>query len=116
VSTVVELAGVAVNDREVTHEQRMRLVVVDGKWRTPITLEDGDAYRLYAKPADLAVDDDTDGYRIGLEPDGTKDGEPVPTEPCLGGGGHLVALREGDLAFLHVHPDGEGVAFATYLQ
>lgn|GEM_PF-3697326 len=22
--------------------------------------------------------------------------------------GHLVALREGDLAFLHVHPDAEG--------
>ena len=26
------------------------------------------------------------------------------TEPYLGAGGHLVALREGDLAFLHVHP------------
>ncbi len=25
-------------------------------------------------------------------------------EPYLGAGGHLVALREGDLAFLHVHP------------
>ena len=29
---------------------------------------------------------------------------PVHTEPYLGAGGHLVALREGDLAFLHVHP------------
>ena len=38
----------------------------------------------------------------------TKDGESVHTEPYLGAGGHLVALREGDLAFLHVHPtDGE---------
>ena len=27
-------------------------------------------------------------------------------EPYLGARGHLVALREGDLAFLHVHPDG----------
>ena len=35
----------------------------------------------------------------------TRDGEPVETEPYLGAGGHLVALREGDLAFLHVHPD-----------
>jgi len=34
----------------------------------------------------------------------TKDGLPVKTEPYLGAGGHLVALREGDLAFLHVHP------------
>ena len=37
----------------------------------------------------------------------TKDGEPVATEEYLGAGGHLVALREGDLAFLHVHPTNE---------
>ena len=37
----------------------------------------------------------------------TKDGEPVATESYLGAGGHLVALREGDLAFLHVHPTDE---------
>ncbi len=38
----------------------------------------------------------------------TQDGQTVHTEPYLGAGGHLVALREGDLAFLHVHPtDGE---------
>ena len=34
-------------------------------------------------------------------------------EPYLGAGGHLVALREGDLAFLHVHPMGDGVRFAA---
>jgi hypothetical protein len=38
----------------------------------------------------------------------TRDGETVHTEPYLGAGGHLVALREGDLAFLHVHPAGHG--------
>jgi hypothetical protein len=38
----------------------------------------------------------------------TKDGAPVHTEPYLGAGGHLVALREGDLAFLHVHPTEHG--------
>jgi hypothetical protein len=38
----------------------------------------------------------------------TRDGEPVDTEPYLGAGGHLVALREGDLAFLHVHPTEDG--------
>jgi hypothetical protein len=43
----------------------------------------------------------------------TKDGAPVQTEPYLGAGGHLVALREGDLAFLHVHPTGDGPSFAA---
>jgi hypothetical protein len=33
-----------------------------------------------------------------------RDGKPVQVEPYLGANGHLVALREGDLAFLHVHP------------
>lgn len=55
----------------------------------------------------------------------SKDGQTVEPEPYLGAGGHLVALREGDLAFLHVHPTqhghgesrsalhGEPVAFAA---
>jgi hypothetical protein len=38
----------------------------------------------------------------------TKDGRTVHPQPYLGAGGHLVALREGDLAFLHVHPAGHG--------
>jgi hypothetical protein len=38
----------------------------------------------------------------------TKDGRAVHTDPYLGAGGHLVALREGDLAFLHVHPTEHG--------
>jgi hypothetical protein len=46
-----------------------------------------------------------------------RDGREVEVEPYLGAGGHLVALREGDLAYLHVHPTGHGgadpVAFAT---
>jgi hypothetical protein len=33
-----------------------------------------------------------------------ENGRPVDVEPYLGAGGHLVALREGDLAYLHVHP------------
>ena len=38
----------------------------------------------------------------------TRDGAPVTTlEPYLGAFGHLVALREGDLGYLHVHPMGE---------
>ncbi|MDG9706781.1 hypothetical protein [Streptomyces sp. DH10] len=35
-------------------------------------------------------------------------GEPVTNlQPYLGAYGHLVALRSGDLAYLHVHPNGE---------
>jgi hypothetical protein len=37
----------------------------------------------------------------------TRDGAPVTDlEPYLGAYGHLVALRSGDLAYLHVHPEG----------
>jgi hypothetical protein len=46
------------------------------------------------------------------------DGEPVTDlEPYLGAYGHLVAMRAGDLGYLHVHPEegpaGPGVDFAT---
>ena len=66
-------------------------------------------------PSDTAV---TDGYQVAL--DGqlvagtsseltltvTRDGRPVTDlEPYLGAYGHLVALRDGDLAYLHVHPE-----------
>ncbi|WP_045740344.1 hypothetical protein [Actinoplanes rectilineatus] len=37
-----------------------------------------------------------------------KHGAPVTDlQPYLGAYGHLVALRDADLAYLHVHPDGE---------
>lgn len=37
----------------------------------------------------------------------SRDGQPVTDlEPYLGAYGHLVALRRGDLAYLHVHPTG----------
>jgi hypothetical protein len=37
----------------------------------------------------------------------SKDGKAVnDLQPYLGAYGHLVALRDGDLAYLHVHPDG----------
>jgi hypothetical protein len=37
-----------------------------------------------------------------------KNAKPVTSlQPYLGAFGHLVALREGDLAYLHVHPEGE---------
>jgi hypothetical protein len=44
----------------------------------------------------------------------TRDGKPVVPEPYLGASGHLVALRDGDLAYLHVHPtDENSLSFAA---
>ena len=43
-------------------------------------------------------------------------GESVRTDPYLGAAGHLVAIRDGDLAYLHVHPldsDRDEVRFAA---
>lgn len=62
------------------------------------------------------------GYEVSLEAgtpspgaDGplvfrvSRGGRPVgDLEPYLGALGHLVALREGDLAYLHFHPEAEG--------
>jgi hypothetical protein len=36
----------------------------------------------------------------------TRDGLPVAVQNYLGAKGHLVALRAGDLAYLHTHPAG----------
>ena len=38
----------------------------------------------------------------------TRNGEEVHVDDYLGAKGHLVALREGDLAYLHVHPTEGG--------
>jgi hypothetical protein len=43
----------------------------------------------------------------------TRDGSAVDLERYLGARGHLVVLREGDLAFLHVHPIEEALDFAV---
>jgi hypothetical protein len=49
------------------------------------------------------------GEPAELEFEVSRDGRPVEIEPYLGADGHLVALREDDLAFLHVHPlESEG--------
>jgi len=71
----------------------------------------------------LSANDEVDGFEVTL--DGnltagtssdltlsvTQDGAPVTTlEPYLGAFGHLVALREGDLEYLHVHAEGENPA------
>ncbi|WP_243228390.1 heavy-metal-associated domain-containing protein [Microbacterium sp. CIAB417] len=68
----------------------------------------------------IVTKDEVDGFDVAVSGDlvagtgseltieVTRDGEPVTTlEPYLGAFGHLVALREGDLAYLHVHAHGE---------
>jgi hypothetical protein len=41
----------------------------------------------------------------------TRDGGPVTIQDYLGAKGHLVALRQGDLAYLHVHPAANQLRF-----
>jgi hypothetical protein len=41
----------------------------------------------------------------------TRGGNPVAVQDYLGAKGHLVALRQGDLAYLHVHPDENNLKF-----
>jgi hypothetical protein len=62
----------------------------------------------------IAARDARPGQEADLRFTITRHGVPVDTEPYLGAGGHLVALREGDLAFLHVHPTADdSVRFAA---
>ncbi len=68
----------------------------------PTTTEDADGYDIELR---------ANGFRAGKEGtltfSVTRDGLPVEhLEDYLGAKGHLVALREGDLAYLHVHPAG----------
>ncbi len=111
----------------------------DGSWSVPVALAAAGTYRVLADfsvggeaqtlGADLQVDGpvrsralpqpvdtvDVDGLRVARDADlgftVTRDGAPVPLEDYLGAKGHLVALREGDLAFLHVHPDADRLRF-----
>jgi hypothetical protein len=157
--------GATVRAFAVEHTKRLHLIAVrrdltgfqhlhptqapDGTWRTPLTLRDPGAYRVFADfvpaggekttlGADVSVAGDyaprplpapaarvrVDGYDVALQAAGGRDatlrfavsrgGAPVAVEPYLGASGHLVALREGDLAYLHVHPHaGDAVAFGA---
>ena len=68
---------------------------------------------------EASVTDEVDGFQVALNGDLSagspsaltvsviRGGQPVTTlEPYLGAYGHLVALRSGDLAYLHTHPEG----------
>lgn len=85
---------------------------------------DGEA-DLRELPEPSTVARTSDGYEVRIDTEGdelafdvTRDGRAVQVEPYLGADGHLVALREGDLAFLHVHPvegeeDDDAIRFGT---
>jgi hypothetical protein len=70
--------------------------------------------------------DTVDGYTVTVDGDlvagehsmltmaVSQEGRPVTDlQPYLGAAGHLVALREGDLAYLHVHPGADGLEFGA---
>jgi hypothetical protein len=111
---------------------RTRVDLTSGQWRLfadfkaagadPVTLGNDLAVRGTYRP-DLATTDSRTAqvgpYEVTLEGDltagneakltlsVTRNGKPVTDlEPYLGAYGHLVALRAGDLAYLHVHPEG----------
>lgn len=108
----------------------------DGEDRTlGADLSVAGGYAPQALPAP-SLTDRVEGYEVTLDGElvageesrltlqVTRDGAPVTDlQPYLGAYGHLVALRTGDLAYLHVHPTGEpddgrtpagpGITFAT---
>jgi Domain of unknown function (DUF4396) len=80
---------------------------------------------LLPLPAPAASAATSDGYKVDLTGSSragspaelefhvSRDGEDVDVQDYLGAKGHLVALREGDLAYLHTHPAGDTTRFET---
>jgi hypothetical protein len=90
-------------------------VSVDGTVRSeelpaPVRSVDVDGLRVsLTEGAGHAGEESQLGFTV------TRDGRPVAIQDYLGAKGHLVALRQGDLAFLHVHPDENSLRFmATF--
>ncbi len=133
--------------------QHLHPRLVDGEWRVRMSIPQAGAYRVFADfkrdgepytlAADLNVDGAAnyrplpqrsrvarvDGYRVERAPNELRftirrGGREITPQPYLGARGHLVALREGDLAFVHVHPTGDvyeaelerGTRYRLYLQ
>lgn len=57
-----------------------------------------------AVPSDPRITASFERHGDDVEITVRRDGVPIEPEPYLGARGHLVALRAGDLAYLHVHP------------
>lgn len=119
---VLDERGEPVRDFDVEHTRRMHLIVAsrdlssfqhlhpemaaDGTWSVALRLAAAGSQRLFA---DFSHGGEATTLASDLRVDGPADLRPLPAaaqlaRSDLGAGGHLVALREGDLAFLHVHP------------
>jgi hypothetical protein len=101
-------ADFSVNGRPTTLADDLQ---VDGDVRSrqlPAPSKSAEADNFRVRLTDGAVRADAESE---LTFDVTRNGKPVSLEDYLGAKGHLVALREGDLAFLHVHPDANSLRF-----
>jgi hypothetical protein len=107
----------------------------DGAWTVPLELPFAGSYRVFAdfttggERRTLGIDAVATGgrlpyawwdssYVVKLRQQGDRlvfdvrgDRGPVETQPYLGAGGHLVVLREGDLAYVHAHAEEDELAF-----
>jgi len=108
----------------------------DGSWSVPFELPSAGSYRVYAdfttggERRTLAIDVAATGRpqaaigrwetsrAVKLHEQGDRlvfdisgDGRPVETERYLGAGGHLVVLREDDMAYIHAHAEEDELAF-----
>jgi hypothetical protein len=107
----------------------------DGAWTVPLTLPEKASYRVFAdfttggerrtlgldlegRGATRKAEDRPSPYDVSLHGHGDEleftvrqDGSPVSLQPYLGARGHLVVLREGDLAYIHAHADEDSLSF-----
>ena len=107
----------------------------DGSWTVPLQLPFAGFYRVFAdfttggERRTLGIDLVATGgpqpfawwdssYDVRLREDGDRlvfdvrgDSGPVEIQPYLGARGHLVVLRDGDLAYVHAHADEDELAF-----
>jgi hypothetical protein len=74
------------------------------------TADAGEGYRV-----ELTGEASTAGEEAELGFTVSRKGKEIAVDDYLGAKGHLVALREGDMAYLHVHPAeaGHGEAAAA---
>jgi hypothetical protein len=84
---------------------------VDGPMRSSALPAPVDSVEVDGLRVSLTEGASRAGAESELAFDVTRDGRPVAVEQYLGAKGHLVALRQGDLAFLHVHPDERSLRF-----
>jgi hypothetical protein len=105
-------ADFSVNDKPYTLADD---VTVDGTVRSrelpsPVKSVDVDGLRVSLTEGPSHAGEESElGFTV------TRNGRSVAIQDYLGAKGHLVALRQGDLAFLHVHPDESSLKFmATF--